>query len=219
MFICFANFYQRFIKGFSKTAALLTSLLKTTESSNSASKAFRADDNEVIGGGGGRVNETVRNSSKKSTCMPNIGATREPNFLTSDAKKGFNHLRLAFIKAPIFRHFDLNSHIRIQIDASGYVIGRVLSQLNFNFDVTPNDSNLNKSDFGQWHPIAYFSKKIILAETRYKTHNAKLLAIVEAFKTWRHYLEGCKYEILILTNHNNLRWFMDTKSLSSRQVR
>ena len=60
---------------------------------------------------------------------------------------------------------------------------------------------------------------MIPAETQYKTHNVKLLAIVEALKTWRHCLEGCKYEVLVLTNHNNLRRFMDTKSLSSRQVR
>ena len=33
--------------------------------------------------------------------MLNIEATRELNFLTSDAKKIFNYLRLVFIKAPI----------------------------------------------------------------------------------------------------------------------
>ena len=60
---------------------------------------------------------------------------------------------------------------------------------------------------------------MILAETRYKIHNGKLLAIVEAFKTWRHYLKSCKHKVLILTDYNNLRRFMDTKSLSSRQVR
>ena len=60
---------------------------------------------------------------------------------------------------------------------------------------------------------------MIPAETRYETHNGELLAIVEAFKTWRHYLEGCKHKVLVLTDHNNLRQFMDTKSLSSRQVR
>ena len=54
---------------------------------------------------------------------------------------------------------------------------------------------------------------------RYETHNAKLLVIVEAFKNWRHYLESCQYEVLVLTNHNNLCRFMDTKSLSPRQVR
>ena len=60
---------------------------------------------------------------------------------------------------------------------------------------------------------------MILAETRYETYNGELLAIVEAFKTWRHYLKGCKHEVLVLTDHNNLRRFMNTKSLSSRQVR
>ena len=59
---------------------------------------------------------------------------------------------------------------------------------------------------------------MISAKTRYKTHNAKLLAIIEAFKTWRHYLEGYKHKVLVLINHNNLWRFMDTKSLSSKQV-
>ena len=60
---------------------------------------------------------------------------------------------------------------------------------------------------------------MILAETRYKTYDSELLAIAEAFKTWCHYLEICKHEVLVLTDHKNLRRFMDTKSLSSRQVR
>ena len=111
----------------------------------------------------------------------------------------------------------MESHIRIETDISGYAISGVLSQLNINSDASPND--LNKSDFGQWHPVAYFSRKMIPAETRYETHDAELLAIVEAFKTWCHYLEGCKHEALVLTDQNNLRRFMDIKSLSSRQVR
>ena len=60
---------------------------------------------------------------------------------------------------------------------------------------------------------------MIPAETRYKTHNGQFLAIVEAFKIWRHYLEGCKHKVLIHINHNNLCQFMNTKSISSRQVR
>ena len=60
---------------------------------------------------------------------------------------------------------------------------------------------------------------MIPAETRYKTQDGELLAIVKAFKTWRLYLEGCKHKILVLTDHNNLCRFMDTKSLSCRQVR
>ena len=171
VFIGFANFYRRFIRGFSRIAASLTSMLKTTGSSEeSAPRAFRAGNDEVVGGGGGRADETVVDSStskneksRKSTRVPNIGATGEPNFLTPDAKKAFNHLRLAFIKAPILRHFDSENHIRIETDASGYAIGGVLSQLNLDSDAPPNDSN--KSDFGQWHPVAYFSRKMIPVET------------------------------------------------------
>ena len=60
---------------------------------------------------------------------------------------------------------------------------------------------------------------MIPAKTRYKTHDGELLAIVKAFKTWRHYLEGCKHEVLVLTDYNTLRRFIDIKNLSSRQVR
>ena len=188
VFIGFANFYWRFIQGFSRIATSLTSLLKTTGSSESAPKVFRADDDEVVGGGGGRANGTVVNlfkneKSRKSMRVPNIEATREPNFLTPDAKKAFNHLQLAFIKAPIPQHFDLESHIRIETDVSGYAIGKVLSQLNLDSDAPPNNLNLNKSDFGQCHLVAYFSRKMISAETRYETHDAEFPAIVDAFKT------------------------------------
>ena len=60
---------------------------------------------------------------------------------------------------------------------------------------------------------------MIPVETWYKIHDGKLLAIVKAFKTWRHYLKGYKHKVLVSTEHNNLCCFMDTKSLSSRQVR
>ena len=151
IFINFANFYWRFIQGFSRIAAPLTFLLKTTKLSNLASKGFRADDNEVVGVGG-RANGTVVNLSKNKisknlTCVLNIGATGEPNFLTPDVKKAFNHLRLAIIKALILWQFDLESHIRIETDALGYAKGWVPSQLNLDSDAPPNDSN--KSDFGQ----------------------------------------------------------------------
>ena len=98
---------------------------------------------------------------------------------------------------------------------SGYTIGGVLSQLTSNQVISDGTIGSNVD----WHPVAYFSRKMIPAETRYETHDGELLAIVEAFKTWRHYLEGCKHEVLILTDHNNFCCFMDTKSLSSRQVR
>ena len=153
----------------------------------------------------------------KSGNSTNFDATEDgPKFLTPDARTAFNRLRLAFTEAPILRHFDPECHIRIETDASGYAIGGVLSQLTSG---TSPDGVVIKTDLGQWHPVAFFLRKMIPAEIQYETHDGELLAIVKALKTWCHYLEGCKHEVFVLTDHNNLRRFMNTKSLSSRQVR
>ena len=166
----------------------------------------RMDDIEVDGievevdeiGKKGRKTSKSKKSSKSKT----VGS----DFLTPGAKLAFTKFRQAFLKAPILHHFDPERHIRIETDVSGYAIGGVLSQL------TSDDS-------GRWHPVVFFSRKMIPAETRYKMHDGELLANVEAFMTWRHYLEGFRHKVLVLTDHNNLRRFMDMKSLSSRQVR
>ncbi len=110
-----------------------------------------------------------------------------------------------FVETLILNHFDPECPIPIKTDASSYAIGGILSQLTLN-------------DLEQWYLVAFFPRKIILTKTWYETHDGELLAIVEAFKTWKHYPEGCKYEVLVLTNYNNLQCFMNTKSLSSRQV-
>ena len=124
-----------------------------------ASKTFKANNNKVFSDSGDKTNKTVINSSNNSknnksknlTYLSNIRATREPKFLILGAKKPFKYLLLAFIKAPILCYFNPKSHIQIETDASGYVIGRVLSQLNLDFNTLLNKLNLNKSDFGQWH--------------------------------------------------------------------
>ena len=67
--------------------------------------------------------------------------------------------------------------------------------------------------------MAFFSQKIIPPETRYKTHDGELLAIIETFKTWKHYLEESQHKVLILNDYNNPCRFINTKSISSKQVR
>ena len=128
------------------------------------------------------------------------------DFLTPGAKLAFTKLRQVFLKALILYHFNPERHIRIETDKSDYVISGILSQL-----------TLDNS--GQWHPVAFISQKMIPVETKYKTHNGEFLAIVEVFKTWKYYLKSFWHEVFVLTNYNNLRQFIDTKSLSSRQVR
>ena len=85
---------------------------------------------------------------------------------------------------------------------SGYAIGGMLSQLTLD-------------DLSHLHLVAYYLQKMIPAKTRYETYNNELLAIIKAFKTWKHYLKDFKHKVFVLTDYNNLRRFMDIKNLSS----
>ncbi len=59
---------------------------------------------------------------------------------------------------------------------------------------------------------------MIPVKTWYEIYDGKLLAIVEVFKTWKYYFEGCKHKVFVLIDHNNLQHFINAKSLSSKQV-
>ena len=117
-------------------------------------------------------------------------------FLTADTKRAFTKLRQAFVEAPILNYFNLEYYIQIETDALSYTISGTLSWLTSDI-------------LEQWYPVVFFSRKKIPAKTWYKNHNDELLAIVKAFKTWKHYLKGCKHKILVLTDHSNLQRFMD----------
>ena len=137
VFLGFANFYCRFIKGFSKIVAPLTSMLKTTISSQVlaanevlGARVLAANEIGDVGGGDGsndrskhvepktgktfksrKLSKSGKNSSKSGN-SPNFGATEAgPSFLTPEARSAFNRLRLAFTKAPILRHFNSKCHI------------------------------------------------------------------------------------------------------------
>ena len=244
VFLGFANFYWQFIQGFSRMAAPLILILKTTiPPERSTLERLGVGNNEVngFGDGGNGVEHTKKlgklsksgklksektfkswNSAKsgkklsKSGNSTNFNAIKDgPKFLTPNTRIAFNHLWLAFTEALILWLFDPECHIQIKTDALGYAIGRVLNQLTSG---TSSNGIVIKTNLSQWHPLAFFLRKMIPAETWYKTHNGKLLAIVKVFKTWRHYLEGYKHEVLVLTDYNNLRCFMDMKSLCFQQV-
>ncbi len=108
-------------------------------------------------------------SAKKAEASRAKNFGQSGSFLTANARRAFTELRQAFFEAPIRNYFDPERHIQIETDASGYTIGGVLSQL-------------TSDDLGRWHPVVFFSRKMIPAETWYKTHDGNLLAIVEAFK-------------------------------------
>ena len=101
-------------------------------------------------------------------------------------------------------HSNPRKRIRLEMDASKFAIAAILSQF---------------QEEGQWRSVAFWSRKLIPAKTRYETHDHELLAIVAAFKQWQYYLEGSTHTIEVLTDHNNLVVFQNVKSLNGRQAR
>lgn len=175
IFIDLGNFYQYFIYDLSKIAALLIFILKTTGLADSELKTLGINDNKVVRNSG-RVNKIIKNLSKfkklinkKFKVLTYIKAIGNFIFLIFGTRKTQNHLRQAFINILIFQYFNLEYHIQIKIDASSYAIKKLFSQLNTNgINLKPNlaksknltlKSKLTKSNFSQWHLIAYFLEK------------------------------------------------------------
>ena len=69
-----------------------------------------------------------------------------------------------------------------------------------------------------YHPVAFHSQTFKDAETNYNVHDKELMAIYDAFKCWRHYLEGASTPIDVITDYHNLQYFSTTKVLSCRQA-
>ncbi len=100
-------------------------------------------------------------------------------------------------------HLDFQKLFFLETDASNFALRAVLSQ--------PNKD-------GRLHPIAFHSQKFTAAEINYEIHDKELLAIVNSFQEWRHFLEGAQHSVTVYTDHKNLEYFMSTKVLNRRQV-
>ena len=66
--------------------------------------------------------------------------------------------------------------------------------------------------------MAYYSKKISLAEQNYNIGNKKLLIIIAALKEWYIYIKGA-VETTVYINYKNLLSFIIIKELNRWQVR
>jgi RNase H-like domain found in reverse transcriptase/Reverse transcriptase (RNA-dependent DNA polymerase)/Integrase zinc binding domain/Integrase core domain/Chromo (CHRromatin Organisation MOdifier) domain len=117
----------------------------------------------------------------------------------------FDALKTAFTSAPILAHFDPTFPTVVETDSSDYAIAGVLSQIN--------------PETGNMHPLAFYSRSMQPAELNYDIYDKELLAIYESFRQWRAYLEGNLEITLVLSDHNNLQYFMTSKQLSRRQAR
>ena len=123
--------------------------------------------------------------------------------LIDTAKNTFDTFKVKFTSALLLAHFNFNKQIHIELDTSDVVVIIIISQL-------MNDE--------LWHSIVYWSHKIQRSETQYDTHDCELLAIVTAFKHWKHYLEDLTHSVKVLSDHVNLRFFIMIKHLNRCQT-
>jgi hypothetical protein len=119
-------------------------------------------------------------------------------------RSAFVLLKESFVSAPILTHFIPDRPIIVETDASDYALAAILSiQL----------------ENGEIHPVAFHSRSFNPTELNYDVHDKELYAIFEAFRIWRHYLDGSALPIDVVTDHKNLEYFATTKVLNRRQAR
>ena len=94
----------------------------------------------------------------------------------------FETAKKIIAREVILAYPDFNAPFEIHTDASHYQLGAVISQ--------------------KGKPIAFYSRKLNPAQTRYTTTERELLSIVETLKEYRNILLGQQIEVF--TDHKNL---------------
>jgi len=103
---------------------------------------------------------------------------------TDVEQKAFDTMKRIISREVLLSYPDFSKPFVIHTDASNTQLGAVISQDN--------------------RPIAFYSRKLNLAQTRYTTTERELLAIVETLKEFRNILLG--QQIQIHTDHRNLTY-------------
>ncbi|CAJ0920884.1 unnamed protein product [Ranitomeya imitator] len=124
---------------------------------------------------------------------------------SSAAVEAFQELKRRFSSTPVLCQPDVSLPFQVEVDASEIGAGAVLSQ--------------RGSDCSVIKPCAFFSRKFSPAERNYDVGNRELLAMKWAFEEWRHWLEGAKHRVVVLTDHKNLTYLESAKRLNPRQAR
>lgn len=116
---------------------------------------------------------------------------------SSECQNAFEKLKLALVRPPILSYPDFSDDniFRLQTDACKTGLGAVLSNMNNQV-------------------VAYASRNLKPAETRYPIIELELLAIVWAVRHFRPYLYGRKFKIL--TDHKPLIYLFNLKDPTSR---
>ncbi|BHF80034.1 hypothetical protein SprV_0702315800 [Sparganum proliferum] len=125
-----------------------------------------------------------------------------PLELRGHALTSFERIKTSLADATLLTHPAPEAPLSLMVDASTVAVGAVLQQ------------HINDST----RPLAFFSKKLSPAETRYSTFGRELLAIYLAAKYFQHFLEGREFPIF--TDHKPLTFPIRSHSdkLNPREI-
>ncbi|KID83641.1 pol polyprotein [Metarhizium guizhouense ARSEF 977] len=121
-----------------------------------------------------------------------------------EAQCAFDKIKELITSEPVLRTFDPEKETELETDSSDFALGAQVGQ---------------RDDDGKLHPIAFYSKKLHGAELNYPIYDKEFLAIINAFKEFRHYLMGSKHKVKVYTDHKNISHFATTQQLNGRQIR
>jgi len=120
---------------------------------------------------------------------------------TEKEEKAFKELKGRFTKEPVLAAPDIDKKMRMEVDASDYATGGVLSM---------------ECEDGLWRLVVFLSKALNETERNYEIHDKEMLAIIRELEAWRHLLEGAQTKFEIWTDHKNLEYFMKAQKLNQR---
>ncbi|BHF81873.1 hypothetical protein SprV_0802500800 [Sparganum proliferum] len=115
-----------------------------------------------------------------------LSGPKGPLELTGEALTAFERIKNSLADAILLTHPAPEAQLSLMVGASTVAVGAVLQQ----------------HLAGSTQPLAFFSKKLLPAETRYSTFGRELLAIYLAVKHFRHFLEGRNFTVF--TDHKPL---------------
>jgi hypothetical protein len=141
-----------------------------------------------------------------SGCLSDLESPAKFRAWGEDSKEeeAFTKLKSALVSAPVLLLPDPSKPYVVRTDASLF---RVAAEL------------LQYGPDGELHPVSYYSRKMAAPERNYDPRSAELLAIYEALRHWRCYLEGSQFEIQVHTDHQSLQHFATQKELNRRETR
>ncbi|KAL5504680.1 hypothetical protein ACEPAH_7343 [Sanghuangporus vaninii] len=120
-----------------------------------------------------------------------------------EQQKAFEELKKRLTNPPVLVIPNNEDPFRVEADASDFATGGVL---------------LQKQE-GRWKVVAYRSSTFLDAERNYEIYDKEMLAIVQALKEWRQYLQGANQPFEVWTDHANLTYFKAPQKLNRRQAR